>query len=203
VREPSFQALLREKLSPAAQKVLDLAIPLWKSHNGLLLRFLKKLRSGRAISTAQLRKLMIYASVDFEYESNAGDDLGWDRLGDGAHAGDAHEARGHAWGEAEEHEGRGDEPEENVLEHVDAVEVAVGDGVDLSFESQPDGDEAEPEVEGVLTLGIVNPTGEPGVPKEKHQEPEIDGRIKRPGHALLRMPPPALRATSPRSGEDI
>ena len=72
-----FQAILRGKLSPAAQKVLDLAIPLWSDYNSLLLHFQKRLRRGRTVTNAHLRKLMLHASIAFEYESEKGD-LGWD-----------------------------------------------------------------------------------------------------------------------------
>jgi len=67
-----FQRLLRGKLSPAAQKVLDRAIPLWDSYNGLLLQFQKRLRRGRTLTRAHLQKLMLRASMSFEYQSNKG-----------------------------------------------------------------------------------------------------------------------------------
>jgi ATP-dependent protease ClpP protease subunit len=80
-----FQAILRGKLSPAAQKVLDLAIPLWESYNGLLIHFQKRLRRGRTATKAHLQKLMLHASIAFEYESDKGNqswDGGLSRIGD-------------------------------------------------------------------------------------------------------------------------
>jgi ATP-dependent protease ClpP protease subunit len=73
-----LQGLLRGKLSPAGQKVLDRAIPLWDSYNGLLLEFEKRLRRrrGRTVSKAHLRKLMVYSAFDFEYDK--GDPVKWD-----------------------------------------------------------------------------------------------------------------------------
>jgi ATP-dependent protease ClpP protease subunit len=65
-----FAAILCGKLSPAAQKVLKLAIPLCESYNGLFLNFRKRLRRGRDVTTAHLQKLMLYASMDFECESS-------------------------------------------------------------------------------------------------------------------------------------
>ncbi len=72
-----FQAILRGKLSPDAQKVLELAIPLWAGYNGLLLHFRKKIHRGRTVTRADLQKLMIYASIAFECESNK-DNPAWD-----------------------------------------------------------------------------------------------------------------------------
>jgi hypothetical protein len=72
-----FQAILRGKLSPAAQNVLELAIPLWDSYNGLLLHFQKRLRRGRTVTKAYLQKLMLHASIGYEYESNKGNPA-WD-----------------------------------------------------------------------------------------------------------------------------
>jgi hypothetical protein len=70
-----FQAILRGKLSPAAQIVLDRAIPLWESYNGLLIQFQKRLRRGRTVTKAYLRKLMLHASI--EYENSKGNE-DWD-----------------------------------------------------------------------------------------------------------------------------
>jgi ATP-dependent protease ClpP protease subunit len=67
-----FHAILREKLSPAAQNVLDLAIPLSACQNGLLLHFQKKLRRGRTVTEAQLQKLMLYTGMSFEFENANG-----------------------------------------------------------------------------------------------------------------------------------
>jgi hypothetical protein len=80
-----FQAILRRDLSPAAQEVLELAIPLWQSYNSLLLHFQKRLRRGRTVTKAHLQKLMIYASIDFECEGNRGEpcwDGGFSRISD-------------------------------------------------------------------------------------------------------------------------
>lgn len=71
-----FQAILRGKLSPAAQQVLERAIPLWKNYNGLLLQFQKRLPRGRSVSKEHLRKLMLYSAFDFEYEKGERPD--WD-----------------------------------------------------------------------------------------------------------------------------
>jgi ClpP protease-like protein len=72
-----FQAILRGKLSPAGQKVLELAIPICDSHNALLLQFQKRLRRGRAVNKAYLQKLMLHASIALEYERNKGNPA-WD-----------------------------------------------------------------------------------------------------------------------------
>jgi ATP-dependent protease ClpP protease subunit len=63
-----FLAILREKLSPPAKNILDLAIPLCACQNGLLLHFQKKLRRGRTVTEAQLQKLMLYTGMDFELD---------------------------------------------------------------------------------------------------------------------------------------
>lgn len=65
----SVHALLRGRLSPAGQKVMDLAVPLSHDYDGLFLHFRKRLRRGRTVTKAQLQKLMLYASADFEYET--------------------------------------------------------------------------------------------------------------------------------------
>jgi ATP-dependent protease ClpP protease subunit len=76
-----FQAILRGKVSPAAQKVVERAMALYDGYNGLLLHFQKRLRRGRTVTKAHLQKLMHYASIDFEYGSNK-DNPAWDgRLG--------------------------------------------------------------------------------------------------------------------------
>ena len=72
-----FQAILRWKLSPAARKVLELALPLWNSYHGLMLHFQKRLRRGRTVTKAHLQKLMLHASIAFEYESHTGGPV-WD-----------------------------------------------------------------------------------------------------------------------------
>ena len=72
-----FQALLRAKLSPAAGKVLDLAIHLFNSYQALLLQFRKRLRRGRRVTQEHLQKLMLHASIAFEYENRAGGPV-WD-----------------------------------------------------------------------------------------------------------------------------
>ena len=50
--------------------VLELAITLWESHNGLLLHFHKRLRRGRTVTKPYLQKLMLHAAIGFDYESN-------------------------------------------------------------------------------------------------------------------------------------
>jgi ATP-dependent protease ClpP protease subunit len=80
-----FQAILGGKLSPAAQKVLEMAVPLSDSYNGLLVHFQKKLRTGRTVTKEQLQRLMIYASIDFESQTRGGApawDGGLSRIGD-------------------------------------------------------------------------------------------------------------------------
>jgi hypothetical protein len=68
-----FQQILRGKLSPAGQKVLELAVPLCESYTGLLAHFHKRLRRRRASPTREhLQKLMLHASMAFEYESRKG-----------------------------------------------------------------------------------------------------------------------------------
>jgi hypothetical protein len=54
-----------------------------------------------------------------------------------------------------------------VLEHVNAVQIVVGDGVDGSLERNPDRQEPEPEVEGVLALGVDDAASKPGVAEVK------------------------------------
>jgi len=83
-----FQAILCGKLSPAGQKVLELAVPLCDSHHGLLHEFEKRLRRrrGRTVTDTHLRRLMLHASTAFEYESNKGEpswDGGLSRICDG------------------------------------------------------------------------------------------------------------------------
>lgn len=72
-----FQAILHEKLSPAAQRVVKLAIPVWESHNGLLRGFDERLRRGSPVTKAELRKLMRDASIAFEDERHK-DNPPWD-----------------------------------------------------------------------------------------------------------------------------
>lgn len=74
-----FHAILREKLSPAAQNVFDLAIRLFACQNGLLLHVQKKLRRGRAATEAQIQKSMFYAGASFEFD-NANDEAWEERL---------------------------------------------------------------------------------------------------------------------------
>ena len=69
----AFQEILRVKLSPAGQKVLERAIPLCKSYNALLLHFQKKLRRGRDVTKEHLKKLMLYSAVDLECDPAAWD----------------------------------------------------------------------------------------------------------------------------------
>jgi ATP-dependent protease ClpP protease subunit len=64
-----FLAILREKLSPAAKNVLDLAIPLCACQKGLLLHFREKLRRGRTVTESQLQKAMIYTGMSFEIDN--------------------------------------------------------------------------------------------------------------------------------------
>lgn len=71
-----FLAILYEKLSPAANNVLDLAIPLCACQDGLLLHLQKKLRRGRTITEAQLRKLMLHTGMSFEFDNT--DDPDWE-----------------------------------------------------------------------------------------------------------------------------
>ncbi len=71
----SFQLILRGKLSEVGQKVLDRAIELDECFNGVLLQFQKRLRRGRVVTNAHLRKLMLHAAI--EYESHS-DDERWD-----------------------------------------------------------------------------------------------------------------------------
>ena len=65
-----FQALLRAKLSPSAQQVLEKAITGWDSYNGLLAQFQKKIRRARVSNGGDLQKVMLSASISFEYQSN-------------------------------------------------------------------------------------------------------------------------------------
>jgi ATP-dependent protease ClpP protease subunit len=72
-----FQALLRARLSPAGQKVLETAIALDASQNGLMLHFRKRLRRGRTVTIPRIQKLMRHASMDFEDQNNKGNTV-WD-----------------------------------------------------------------------------------------------------------------------------
>jgi hypothetical protein len=67
-----FQAILRGKLSLDARKVLDLAIHLCGRFNDLMFHFQKRLRRGRTVTNEHLQKLMLHASIAFEYENRAG-----------------------------------------------------------------------------------------------------------------------------------
>jgi ATP-dependent protease ClpP protease subunit len=67
-----FQAILRGKLSPVAGKVLDLAIHVCSRFNDLMFHFRKRLRRGRTVTNEHLQKLMLHASIAFEYENRAG-----------------------------------------------------------------------------------------------------------------------------------
>ena len=80
-----FLDVLRGKLSPAALTVLDRALPLFNSYNGLLHHFEKRLRRGRIVTETRLRRLMLQASMAFEYESGESDssfDGGMSRISD-------------------------------------------------------------------------------------------------------------------------
>jgi ATP-dependent protease ClpP protease subunit len=80
-----FWGILRGKLSPKAQEVLERAIPIWENYNGLLRHFEKKLRRGRTVTKEKLQRLMIYSSLAFEDESNNGKstwDGGFGRISD-------------------------------------------------------------------------------------------------------------------------
>ena len=73
-----LHALLRERLSPVGQKVMDLAVPLSRDYDGLFLYFRKRLRRGRTVTKTHLRQLMLYASAEFEWETaDKGDEI-WD-----------------------------------------------------------------------------------------------------------------------------
>ncbi len=71
-----LQTILRAKLSPAAQQVLERGIRLWRNYNGLLLQFEKRLRRGRTVTQTQLRKTMLHAAAGFEYETGQAE--AWD-----------------------------------------------------------------------------------------------------------------------------
>jgi ATP-dependent protease ClpP protease subunit len=76
-----FQAMLRGKLSPDAQKILETAVTLLDQYNGLMLQFRKRIRRGRAVTQAWVLQRMLHTSVEFEYHSNKGNPP-WDgRLG--------------------------------------------------------------------------------------------------------------------------
>ena len=73
-----FHALLRDRLSPVGQKVMDLAVPLARDYDGLFLHFRKRLRRGRTVTKTHLRQLMLYASAEFEWETADKGDETWD-----------------------------------------------------------------------------------------------------------------------------
>jgi hypothetical protein len=70
-----FERILRGKLSPAAQKVVERAVPLWNDYDGLLFHFQKRLRRGRTFTKAKLQKIMMHSAVAFENEKG---DQAWD-----------------------------------------------------------------------------------------------------------------------------
>ncbi len=67
----------------------------------------------------------------------------------------------------QKHQRRRDETQQHVLQHVDAVEVVVADGVDGRFEGDPEREDPQAEIKGVFGLGVVNSAGEPGVAEEQ------------------------------------
>jgi ATP-dependent protease ClpP protease subunit len=78
-----LQGMLRRRLSPAGQAVLERARTLAERYNALLIHFQKRLKRGRNVTAAHLRKLMQHASVDFEHESTNGSstwDGGWGEI---------------------------------------------------------------------------------------------------------------------------
>jgi ATP-dependent protease ClpP protease subunit len=72
----AFSLILRGKLSEAGQKVLDRTTELDEAFNGVLLEFQKRLRRGRGVTIAKLRRAMLHAAIAFVYQAEA--ELGWD-----------------------------------------------------------------------------------------------------------------------------
>src|SRR5713101_6111680 len=122
-----------------------------------------------------------------------GHDLGRNRLCDRPNEWDASHLAGHFRRQAEKHQRRRDETQHDVLQHVDAVEVVVAEGVDRRLERNPEREKAEAEVKRMLGLGVVNSPGKPGVAEEEPREARIDAGIERPAHAMsLGDHPPAV-----------
>ena len=67
-----FQAILRGHLSRAAQEVLEIAIPLADTYNGLLGHFHKRVKRGRIVTKRYLQKVMLESSIAFEYQTSKG-----------------------------------------------------------------------------------------------------------------------------------
>ena len=91
-----------------------------------------------------------------------------------------------------------------MLQHVDAVEVVVADGVDRGLERDPQREQPEAEVQRVLGLHILDPSRQPGVPEEKGDQAHVNGGVERPAHPMsLRLPripiPPVWRQTCVKS----
>ena len=102
------------------------------------------------------------------------------RLGDCADPRDTDQARDHARRKAEQEERWRDKREQHVLEHVDAVQVVVAEGVDWRFERDPQGEQPGEKVDGVLALGVVRPTRLPGVTEVQQDQPCVHGQVERP-----------------------
>src|SRR5205807_1144984 len=81
---------------------------------------------------------MVWSITTVNPSISRGDDLRRHRLRQRADSGNPHDPRHHARRQAEQHQRWRDEAEQHVLEHVDAVEVVVADGVDRRLERDPD-----------------------------------------------------------------
>jgi ATP-dependent protease ClpP protease subunit len=68
-----FGEILFRKLSPSAQNVLSRANRIWNTSKGLVTHFQKKIGRGRGHRSgkADLQKIMLNASMAFEYQSNS------------------------------------------------------------------------------------------------------------------------------------
>lgn len=68
-----FQQILRQKLSANAEKLLDQAITRWNRYTALFSLFEKKAeRTRSAENLAAVEKVMLHASINFEYQQNKG-----------------------------------------------------------------------------------------------------------------------------------
>src|SRR5205807_3422385 len=73
-----------------------------------------------------------------------------------------------------------DEGEQHVLQHVDAVEVVVADGIDWGLQRDPQREQTGQEIKGVLATRVGSAAGQPRMNEKQQDEPRVDGDVKRP-----------------------
>jgi hypothetical protein len=113
------------------------------------------------------------------------DQLGGDRLGHRPEAGDPLQRPYHRGRQRQQQERWRHEPDEHVLEHVDALQVVVADGVHRGLQGQPDGQDAEQEVERLLPAEVPSPAGEDSIAEAEQGEARVDGGVEGPAHSGL------------------